>query len=379
MKPCLADGYAVVWRNPDPEYYVEGCGLVRLGPRTWLAAVPVVPRSGWRHRRAERSRVHLVRSGDGGVTWEKVSELPYYSAVPFLHDGAVHLFANTPGAEFRNDDLLLLRSGDGGVAWSAPVTLFRGHFWNCHTGMTVRDNRLYWGVDDLSFGEPVYRGPRVLAGDLSRDLLDPGAWRLSNPVPFPGLPDMIKDPANLASPGKYLEPNLVEVGGRLRVLCAVRKNNLCAVLDLDDDGDRMHLAFTQYHPMPCGAVKFFVIRDDVSGLFWAMTNPAANSQGLADWSGFTAPGRDYKGGDRRFLMLFYGVDGLNWFQAGWIARAAKMSQSFCYPAAAIDGEDLVVIARSNIAGPNPHDADCATFHRVSGFRGFAQVLEPETG
>ncbi len=80
------------------------------------------------------------------------------------------------------------------------------------------------------------------------------------------------------------------------------------------------------------------------------------------------------GNDRRFLMLFYGIDGLNWFPAGCVARAGRLSQSFMYPSHIIDGNDLLVIARSSIAGQNRHDTDCATLHRVRNFRRLAMNL-----
>jgi len=65
----LAQDHVVVWHNPDPEYYVEGPGLVRLDDGTLIAAVPVVPREQWsEERRAEHSVTHILRSGDGGKT-----------------------------------------------------------------------------------------------------------------------------------------------------------------------------------------------------------------------------------------------------------------------------------------------------------------------
>ena len=377
MNEPLAQDYTVVWHNPDPEYYVEGSGLLNLGGGEWLGVVPVVPRGPWRHRRAEHSRTHLVRSEDGGAAWSKVSELPYYSAVPFRHEDAVYLFTMKGGTKLRNDDLLLLRSEDGGRSWSEPVTLFKGHLWNCHTSMAVRDNTIYWAVDDLSFGEPYFRGPVVVAGDLSRDLMSPDAWRMSNPVPFPGMPDMIKDPASRGSFGKWLEPNVIKVGERLRVLCAVRKTGICGVLDLEDDGRDARLKFCQYHPMPGGQLKFCVAWDEASQLFWATSNPLANSQELVGWSAYRPDPELVKGGDRRLLMLHYSLDGLNWFPAGCVALAPKLTQSFNYATLAIDGGDLGVIARSNVNGPNPHDADCATFHRVRGFRDLALPIVPE--
>jgi hypothetical protein len=383
----LAQDHTVVFHNPDPEYYVEGCGLVRLDDGALVAVVPVVPRAEWSQaRRVGHSRTHIVRSTDGGQTWQPAAQLPYYSAVPWLHRGTLYLFANKGGAKSRNDDLLLLRSGDGGTTWSVPVTLFTGHFWNCHTGMTVRDHHLYWAVDDLALGAK--RGPRVVAGDLSADLMNPRAWRMSEPVPFPGVPEALTDPKFAALSSQYLEPNVIEVRGQLRVLTTVKPKRqstagLCAVLDLHDDGKNLDLKFTQFHPMPGGQLKFCIIRDEVSRMFWATANLVVDDQGTFDWwaagqqaGTFSGSGR-IGGNDRRLLMLLYSLDGLNWFQAGCVAQAGKISQSFMYARPVIDGDDLAIIARSSINAPNQHDADCATFHRVRNFRGLALQLVPD--
>ncbi len=383
----LAQDYTVVWHNPDRESYVEGPGLVRLDDGQLLAVVPVVPRVEWsRARRVAYSRTHLVRSGDGGKTWQPLGDLPYYSAVPWTHRGTLYLFANKGGSEFRNDDLLLLRSEDGGRKWSAPVTLFQGHFWNCHTGMVLRENRLYWAVDDLALHGK--RGPRVVAGDLSADPMDARAWRMSDPVPFPGVPNALVNPRFSALSSQYLEPNVIDVGGRLRVLATVKPNHqsgasLCAVLDVNDDGRKLDLKFTQYHPMPGAQLKFCVLWDQVSKMFWATANLVVDSQGLFDWweegqkrGDFRGDGR-IGGNDRRLLMLLYSLDGLNWFQAGCVARAGKISQSFMYARPVIDGNDLVLVARSSVNAPNQHDADYATFHRVRDFRRLALDLFPD--
>jgi hypothetical protein len=383
----LAQDYTVVFHNLDREFYVEGCGLVRFDDGCLVAVVPVVPRAPWsRQRRAASSRTHIIRSGDGGKTRQPVARLPYYSAVPWLHRGVLYLFANKGGSQYRNDDLLLLKSGDGGRTWSDAVTLFQGHFWNCHTGMVVRDNRLYWAVDDLALG--AMRGPRVVAGDLRSDPLDPRAWRISDPVPFPGVPDALSNPEFGELSSQYLEPNVIEVQGRLRVLAAVKPKRqstagLCVVLALHDDGKNIDLKFSQYHPMPGGQLKFCIVRDDVSKMFWATANLVVDGQGAFDWweagrrrGNFTGEGR-IGGNDRRFLMLLYSLDGLNWFQAGCVARAGKISQSFMYARPVIDGDDLAIISRSSIDAPNQHDADFATFHRVRHFRRLALNLFPD--
>lgn len=382
----LAQEYTRIFHNPDPERYVEGCGLVRLDDGSLVAAVPVVPRMEWSDaRRATQSRTHIVRSRDGGRTWNKTAELPFYSAVPWVHRGKLHLFANKGGTKSRNDDLLLLRSDDGGATWSNPVTLFRGHFWNCHTGIVVRGNRLYAATDDLALGSK--RGPLVFAGDLSGDVMDPRAWRRSDPVAFPGVPEALTNGKFKDLPSQYLEPNVIEVQGRLRVLACVKPKrqttaSLAAVFDLTDDGTTLRLTFSQFHPMPGAQLKYCVIRDEVSKLFWATANLVVDSQGAFDWWQPEKRGKfwgfgDAGGNDRRFLMLFYGIDGLNWFQAGCVAQAAKISQSFMYGTPVIDGDDLAIIARTSVNAPNQHDADYATFHRVRNFRRLALNLYPE--
>ena len=382
----LAQEYTVVFHNPDPEYYVEGPGLVRLGDGTLVAAVPVVPRVEWSvARRVDHSVTHILRSGDHGKTWQPLADLPYYSAAPWVHGNALYLFANKAGAKSRNDDLLLLRSKDGGATWSGPVTLFRGHFWNCHTGMAIRDHHLYWAVDDLSLGNR--RGPRAVVGDLSADLMDPASWRMSEPVPFPGVPDALTNPKFAELPSQYLEPNVLNVRGQLRVLATVKPKrqstaSLAAVLDLNDDGKQLDLQFTQYHPMPGGQLKFCIQWDEPSQLFWATANLVVDSQGAFGWwaegekRGNFAFASGLGGNDRRFLMLLYGVDGLNWLQAGCVAQAGKISQSFMYARPVVDGDDLAIIARASIHASNQHDADTATFHRVRDFRRLALDLVP---
>lgn len=381
----LAQDYVPVHHNPDRERYVEGPGLVRFDDGGLVAVVPVVPRGEWSEaRRATTSRCHIVRSDDAGRTWRQVSELPYYSAVPWLHDGKLFLFANKGGTKQRNDDLLLLRSDDRGATWTDAVTLFKGHYWNCHTGLVMRDGTLYWAIDDLSAGP---RGPCLVAGDLSGDPLDPRAWRISKPVPFFNVPQELVNPKFGKPRGMYLEPNVIEVNGRVRVLVTVKPNgqttaNLCGVFDAVDEGGKLDLQFVQWSPMPGGQLKFCILRDDVSKMFWATCNLVVDSQGQVD---FKNPGHDRyrgdfrtRGNDRRFLMLMYGLDGLNWFQAGCVAQAADLGKSFMYARPVIDGDDLAIIARSSIDAPDNHDADYATFHRVRDFRRLALNLYPET-
>ena len=380
----LAQDHVVVWHNPDPEYYVEGPGLVRMDDGALIAAVPVVPREQWsEERRAGHSVTHILRSNDAGKTWQHLADLPYYSAAPWVDRGKLYLFMNKAGlGKKRNADLLLLRSDDGGKTWPPPVTLFTGYYWNCHTGMVQNKDHIYWATDDMSFG--MRRGPRLIAGDLSGDPMNPKAWRISEPVTFPGAPEGTYDPKFASQPDQFLEANVIEVNGRLRLLAATKIKRptvagLCTVFDASDDGTRLDLKFTQFSAMPGGQLKFCVIRDEPSQLFWSTANLAVDSQDIFGWQAEAQKQGHLKpsANDRRFLMLQYSIDGLNWFPAGCIAQAAKISQSFMYARPVVDGDDLAIIVRSSINAPNQHDADTATFHRVKDFRKLALKLVPE--
>ena len=372
----LAQDYTVVFHNPDREQYVEGPGLVRLDDGALVAVVPVVPREEWsKERRLTRSVTHILKSTDGGKSWQTLADLPFYSAAPWTHHGTLYLFANKPGPPTaRNEDLLILRSSDGGKTWCEPVTLFNGNYWNCHTAMVQHEQRIYWAIDDLALGSK--RGPRLVAGDLSSDILSPASWRISEPVKFPGAPKEMFDAKFASQSDQYLEPNVIEVNGHVRVLSTVKikrqtTGNVCAVLDATDDGQRLDLKFTRFNSMPGGNLKFCVLWDQASKLYWATSNPPADSENTIN-----VVQDNFKGsaGDRRFLMLHYSVDALNWFPAGCIAAAPRLSQSFMYARPVVDGDDLAIICRSSVNAPNQHDADNATFHRVRDFRKLAMKL-----
>ena len=381
----LAQDYVVIKESPpDPRVIVSGPGLVKCPSGRLLATISILPRHGAPHP----NEVHNMGSEDGGGTWHALADpLSLYTATPWAHGGAVYLFAHTPGKQYRNDDLLLLRSDDEGGTWSEPVTLFEGHFWNCPTGIVEANGYVCRAMDKMDVSG---RAEVVIAGDLSKDLMDPASWRISSAVPYPGTPQpLIRD---VHPPGQrkgargdlWLEPNVVNVSGRLMTLSRVEMDcrdttNICGICELTDDGTGLELEFVQFHPLPGAGCKFHILHDDVSRLFWMTTNLVTDSHDSQGWNG-TLRARGFMGdpgNERRFLMLMYSIDALNWFQAGCLATSRNPIQSFHYVAPLIDGADLVVASRTSINAPNQHDSDIATFHRLKDFRSLALDLYPE--
>ncbi len=182
----------------------------------------------------------------------------------------------------------------------------------------------------------------------------------------------------------WLEPNVVNVNGRLRLLlrCVIDEYataSICGICDLTDDGRDLKLEFTQFAALPGAQNKFFIMYDETGKLFWMLSNMPTDSQGFfADREKLLKIG--YHGGpgnERRILMLYYSRDALNWFQAGCAAMWPSPLQAFMYPSAVIHGDDILFISRTSREAQNQHDADLVTFHRIPDFRSLALDLVPK--
>ncbi len=373
----LAQDFVVAARVPDAAwYFFHDPGLTRLDDGTLLIAAPQWGRHGSDLERCLR----ILRSGDGGQIWEEMPTLPYEEGTPFVLDGQLLMFV-----QYRtHHDFEIVCSGDAGHTWTAPQTVIEGPVWNISTSQVTRSDALYWAMDyDLPNNR--YNGKVVIRLDRSRSPLEPGAWSMSNIVPPPELPNALSrglrpQRSEWAHPLVWLEPNTVDVAGRVRVFarCVIDEQAIAhtaGVLDYDLPSGRLN--FTQFASWPGAQCKFFIIHDMPHGTYWMLSNLVTNSQellGRADPVDQTA----YRGSpanERRWLFLHYSIDCLNWFPAGCVARwPDNVNRSFMYPSAVIDGEDMVVLSRTSRDSGDEHDADLCTIHRIRGFRHLAMDL-----
>jgi len=379
----VAQEFVIAARVPDPaRYFFHDPNLARLDDGTLIVAAPQ-----WGRKGSDVGReLRIIRSTDGGETWSELPTLPYEEGRPFVVDGRLLMFVQ----ERTHRDFQLVTSDDGGETWSEPRTLIEGPLWNISTPQVIRPHALYWAMDYDSAGID-YKGKVMVRWDRSKPVLDPDAWSLSNVVPQPELPaaltrevypsdDKTKLHRGSPSPFAWLEPNTVEVGGKIRVFVrSVIDNyataNIASVLDYDEFANE--LRFTQFAAWPGGQCKFFIINDPVSRMYWMLSNLVTNSQDVLGWGEHMRETK-YVGGpgnERRWLFLHYGVDCLNWFPAGCVARwPDSVHRSFMYPSPVIDGDDLVILSRTSRDAEDQHDADLCTIHRVRDFRSLAMDL-----
>ena len=378
----LAQDFVVVAQVPDAQrYYFHNPNLTRLDDGTLVIAAPQRERKR-AGGQAGACYVRILRSHDGGRTWEESpSTLPYEEATPFVLDGRLLMSVQTT----RYRDFQLVSSDDGGRTWTEPQTIITGPLWNISSSMAVVGDDLYWAMDHVELPDGPHRGKAMLHLDRKMSPLDPKAWRVSNVADRPDVPEAMMcnvypGPDGQPRPLRWLEPNTVCVGGRVRVFarCMVDKQasaHVAAVLDYDCPSDR--LSFTQFASWPGGQCKFFIIDDKANGMYWMLGNLVTNSQDMLGWgkrmreTGFHgAPGNE-----RRWLFLHYSIDCLNWFPAGCVARwPNSVHRSFMYPSAVVDGDDLIVLSRTSRDSGDQHDADLCTIHRVRDFRGLAMDL-----
>ena len=381
----LAQDYTLIYKTPAQHIRTDGPALLRLPSGRLLCMFVLVDAGQDLKAGAMRELETLVlRSDDNGATWGETTRLPLDDGTPFVHEGRVHFVCNRRGRR----DIVVTCSDDEGETWSSEATLFEGRFWNTASTLVAANGRLYTAfgaANDAGKFNAVGSRFVVIAGDLSRDLMDPAAWRISPYVTYPGTPDALRPNLFPRDDGRpysdhWLEPNVVRVGERTMVLLRPRidgyaTSSMCAVCDVEDDGQRIGVRFTQFHPMPGGQNNFHVIYDDESGLFWTPVNLPTRTQDLAFAQELRERGfAGTPGNERRILMLMYSLDALNWFQAGCVALWPSPMQGLQYACPLVDGDDLLIASRTSKDGRNQHDNDLVTLHRVEGFRSLALRL-----
>ena len=382
MNRMLSDDYLVLASSADPEQVYTGSPSITrmqsgrlLVSYEWFRPKPF--------KEAVPNSTEIMVSDDDGLNWSLTSYQDFIWATIWAYETDTYLIGN----QRQSRDIIIGRSRDGGLTWEGPIKLFEGKYHCAPTPVLIHNGHAYRAFETCDAPSRLDWKSLVVAGDLSRDLLDPGAWRMSNHVRFPGIPDVLSQrmyPESLVEKvpaDSFLEGNVVLVTGNIRMIMRTivdghSTSSLASIGQIKDDGNSLDYQFLQYYPMPGAQCKFQIVHDKVDGLYWTTvtlaTNPWQDREPLRR-IGYSGP----PGNERRILMLMYSVDALNWFQAGCVAMSQSIMESFSYASQVISGDDLLVVARTARDGKNQHDTNLITFHRVKGFRGLALDLFPQ--
>ncbi len=369
-----------------------------------------------RDGRAWQGRVYT--SDDGGETWRLRSRFPFMHARPFAAGDALYVLGHA-------GDLKIMRSDDGGNTWGEPVKLTEGQFWhqapcNVHYAngcvYLVMERRVTFDVKTWYVGE---MAPVLMRGRVEADLTHRDNWTFASELSFRDVVANIeKDPdldffgvpffdcpypagsmtaarRNMAPMG-WLETNVVQItdpdhlwhdpSGRTFHLfmrahtggtgyAAMAKvvehgqepgtGTMKTMLETAPSGRKM-----LFVPMPGGQMKFHVLYDEESELYWLLSTQATDSMTRPDR---LPPDRyNLPNNERRRLQLHFSKNMVDWCFAGLVAAGPTEVASRHYASMAIDGDDLVILSRSgDERARTPHDGNLITFHRIEDFRDLA--------
>lgn len=413
--PVLANDYVEVYRSPDPKtVYAYSPGLARLDSGRLVAsmdqggkALKEIPgiKTGadgkiWRGK--------IYTSDDRGRTWMHRGDMPMLHARPFVAGKSVYVLGHA-------GDLGIIRSDDCGETWSEPSWLTQGEQWHqAPCNVHYAHGKVYLVMEkntDASVREwPVsVFAPVVMAGDVNANLLQRDSWTFSNALSFSaaveqaGQPNLIGVPfftqgntarkdsdewRPMAAPG-WLETNIIQFTDPLHVWydatghtyhlwmrAHTGSTNLAAIAKaVEDESGEITVSLEKapsgapmvYVPCPGGQMKFHILFDDVTQLFWLLSSQATDSMTrpeLLPANRFNLPNNE-----RHRLVLHFSRNCVDWCFAGRVADTGEYGQGRHYASMVIDGSDLHVLSRSGDGdAKSAHDGNLITFHTIPEFR-----------
>ncbi len=416
----LADEYVTVFESPDPaQIFTYSPGIVRTVNGRLVATLDLggpgaagLPGARYDHGEAGWSwQGRVFTSDDGGVTWTHRANFPFMHARPFAAGESVYVLG-------RAADLMIIRSDDAGETWETPVKLTENQFWhqapcNVHYAnecvYLVMERRTRSEIKGWYVGE---MAPVLMRGRLGDDLTKRENWTFASELTFRdvmtetrpdwfGVPFYAADPicgvmvtpTRPCNPMGWLETNVVQFTdsdhlwhdpsgktfhlwmrahtGRTGYACIAKvveqgetpgTGAMTTMLEHAPSGKTM-----LYVPCPGGQMKFHVLFDDVTQLFWLLSTQATDSMIRPDRmpeDRFGLPDNE-----RRRLQLHFSKNMVDWCFAGLVAVGPVEKASRHYASMAFDGNDLVVLSRSGDGrNRSPHDGNLITCHRIRQFR-----------
>lgn len=416
---ALAENFAVVYRSQRPsDIYCYTPGIVATAHRRLIATFDlggdgVKDMPGPKGARASGTRFGMGKidvSDDNGRSWSERGAFPFWHARPFLAGDRLYVLGHA-------GDLMIISSDDEGETWSDPVPLTTGMKWHGSScNVHYANGHLYLALDErrdlaIEGWNTAGLAPRVLRAAVDSDLLDARSWAISDAkafneiispddldlfgVPFYKTPS--RAPASLESgricaPMGWLEPNVVRFEdpahiwhdpGQSTLHLLLRTNTggtgyaaLMKVLEQDDG--RMISTFETvpsgkralFIPLPGGHLKFFILYDQASRLYWLLSSQATDS--MTRITHMPSVRYNLPNNERHRLQLHFSKNCVDWCFAGLVAAGTTERHARNYASMAIDGDDLLILCRAgDELASDPQYTNLITFHRVKDFRALA--------
>lgn len=407
----LANDYTVVYESPDSDQmYAYSPGIVVLDDGKLLATYDIGGPG-----MAKQSRGRVCISGDGGDTWKEKTTFPFVHARPFVVGSVIYVLG-------QGRDLMIIRSDDNGETWSEPVKLTEGQKWhqapcNVHYAhgnvylvmeRRVTEEAKGWGVGELA--------PVLMRGRIGEDLTKKENWTFASELSFRDvMPSMetgtemdyfgvpffesnfpnttFTAPRRGSAPVGWLETNVVQFSDPNHIWYDERQQTFhlwmrahtggtgyACIAKVVEQGDTrgtgaMITSLEKvpsgktilYVPCPGGQMKFHVLYDKKTELYWLLSTQSTDS--MTEPMKMPADRYNLPNNERRRLQLHFSKNMVDWCFAGLVAVGPVEKASRHYASMAIDGDDLVVLSRSgDERAKDAHNGNLITFHRIKNFR-----------
>lgn len=351
------------------------------------------------------SQGRIFISDDKGENFRFVHSFPFMHSRPFVFENKIYVLGHC-------NDLMIICSEDDGETWSDPVMLSTGEDWhqapcnvikdkgNIYVVMERRSDRKItgWKVNNIA--------PVLMRGNKGSDLMNPKCWTFASELYFDdvvnkqdleyfGVPFHWSTPDTYVeiAPGRgfaeigWLETNIVKIKDKGHYLynkdtfhlfmrahtgltgygamAKVIENNdgtMTTMIEEAPSGKKM-----VYVPIPGGQMKFHILYDEKTKLYWLLSTQAVDSMTKAE----LLPPERYgiPDNERRRLVLHFSKNCYDWCFAGVVAIGDKENMSRHYAAMEIYDDDMLVVSRSgDERSISAHDTNFVSFHKIHDFR-----------
>ena len=350
----------------------------------------------------------ILTSDDHGKTWTVRGTFPYGHARPFVSGSSIYILGQC-------QDLMIMRSDDNGESWSKPVQMTQNETWHASACNVWYANDCIYLVMEKRFERGLKEcwrvgdiAPILMRAKVGDDLLKVENWTFASPLVFQdvvkpedleyfGVPFFTSPadgpfypaPNRGMSPIGWLETNVVQftdpshlwtdpsghtfhlfmrahTGGTGYAALAkvVEQENGEMITQIETVPSGKKLVFV---PFPGGQMKFYVLYDEITKLYWMVGTQATDSMIRID----KMPEDRYNlpNNERRRMVLHFSKNMIDWCFAGVVAIGPVEHASRHYPSMAVDGENLVIVSRSGDENASSaHDCNLITCHTVKNFR-----------
>ena len=417
MRP-MAPIKSIMYRSPDPKtVYTYSPGICALESGRLIGTLDVGGQGVERHyQNTAYSKTEgyqfcgmVFISDDHGATWRQTVQFPFCHARPFTAGKSLYVLGHAK-------DLRIIRSDDGGETWTEAAELTSGEFWHqapanvCYAGENVY--LVMERVPDGVTGWPVRAlEPVLMRGNIHDDLTLPESWTFSDSMEFrqvmqyentdyfgiPFYPLDLEEGTRLSNgaycaPLGWLETNVVHISDEnhiwydptghtfhLFMRAHTGRTNYCCVMKVVEQSDgsmKMERVVAPsgktllYLPMPGGQMKFHILYDAPSGLYWLLSSQSTDS--MAKPETMSSQRFGLPDNERHRLQLHFSTNCVDWCFAGLVDMGKSPLESRHYASMCISGEYLYILSRSgDEEACSAHNTDIITLHEIPNFRNLA--------